>query len=114
MLTTSGRSICLIGNAVYKHGKDALKSIFIQGGKIEDVLSGRIDVDTGQWEILSLAGLIFPGFINLHTSTIIYSLCGSVRFSEPNLKRAKLLYADDEFYHKRIAQALQMASVRTF
>ncbi|OJV19145.1 MAG: hypothetical protein BGO21_20790 [Dyadobacter sp. 50-39] len=71
MLITSGRSICLIGNAVDEYGRDAFKSIFIRGGKIEDIQSGRVDLDTGQWEIIDLseADLIFPGFINLHTHT---------------------------------------------
>lgn len=68
MLTSSGRPLCIMGNAVDSLGRQSIKTILVQHGRIRSMQDGKVPLSLPDLILLELADdeVIFPGFINLH------------------------------------------------
>lgn len=68
MYTSSGRPLCIIGNVVDDQGRESMKSILVQHGRIVAIQPGKVPFDLPNLILLELADdeVVFPGLINLH------------------------------------------------
>jgi len=68
MFTSSGRPLCIRGNVIDDQGREAVKSILVQNGRIVAVQNGKVPFDLPNLILLDLADheVVFPGLINLH------------------------------------------------
>ncbi|WP_461114623.1 amidohydrolase family protein [Spirosoma jeollabukense] len=68
MFSSSGRSLCIMGNVVDAQGRESVKTILVQNGKITNVQNGKVPLSLPDLILLELADneVVFPGLINLH------------------------------------------------
>ncbi|QHW01074.1 amidohydrolase family protein [Spirosoma endbachense] len=68
MFTSSGRPLCIIGNVVDGQGRESVKTILVQNGRITAVQPGKVPFDLPNLIRLELADneTVLPGLINLH------------------------------------------------
>lgn len=68
MLSSSGRPLCIMGNVVDSQGRESVKTILVQNGKITNVQNGKVPLSLPDLILLELADqeVVFPGLINLH------------------------------------------------
>ncbi|MCK8493043.1 amidohydrolase family protein [Spirosoma sp. RP8] len=68
MLSSSGRPLCIMGHVVDDQGRQSVKTILVQNGRIIDVRNGKVPISRPDAILLDLADheVVFPGLINLH------------------------------------------------
>ncbi|WP_093827173.1 amidohydrolase family protein [Spirosoma endophyticum] len=68
MFSSSGRPLCIMGNVVDAQGRESVKTILVQNGKITNVHNGKVPLSLPDLILLELADneVVFPGLINLH------------------------------------------------
>lgn len=68
MYSSSGRPLCIMGNVVDSQGRESVKTILVQNGRIKTIQPGKVPLSLPDLILLELADdeVIFPGLINLH------------------------------------------------
>ena len=68
MITSSGRPLCIMGNVVDSQGRESVKTILVQNGRISTIQTGKLPLSLPDVILLELADdeVLFPGLINLH------------------------------------------------
>ena len=68
MLSSSGRPLCIMGNVVDSQGRESVKTILVQNGRIKAIQNGKVPLSLPDLILLELGDneVVFPGLINLH------------------------------------------------
>ncbi|MVM33153.1 amidohydrolase family protein [Spirosoma sp. HMF4905] len=68
MFSSSGHPLCIMGNVVDSTGRESVKTILVQNGKIRAIQDGKVPFSLPDLILLELADdeVVFPGLINLH------------------------------------------------
>ncbi|WP_460965781.1 amidohydrolase family protein [Spirosoma litoris] len=68
MVSSSGRPLCIMGNMVDAQGRESVKTILVQNGKISAIQAGKVPLSLPDLILIEIADneVVFPGLINLH------------------------------------------------